>query len=464
MKYSELKDDELVDLDEAGFIDFDNMSSLDDEIPSDVLEILGYEISEAEKLRAEGKEFEKEAAEIRSNQEPIEDPKTDPKELAQDIMEKGLNNGMDYNQVLTKIAGFPKFSRSQLKQDPWYKQLAYYYGDIFSGPGRAIMSLSGEGEVLETMGKPSESTVESIVESPAGIAAALAGPVVAPIIAGLGTLKGGLALAGIGAAESVGDELYQNEDNDLVDLLVAGSIGAAAPSVGKGLLKLVKAKGIAIKNIAQLDKTLDDIKGMFIKKGVDPDFADEIIKIQGKKIASGELGGISYIPKLDVKQQAAKKVFDSNIDTFEKQLEEKAMDMLSDQPWNPKQAEYTVEQIYSDLFYPLKRKLQKEVGESGGSVLERVDNIDLAKKGRDIKKSVLAKIEKKAKEIMSAKEALNSQGVSLRNLAVRTPAKDMIRKGRERTSERTGQVGETSSEEYGGERVKLNSLTNLRQF
>jgi len=94
---------------------------------------------------------------------------TDPIKLTDYIMSNALNEGLSYEEVLQQVAAFPEGVRSHLKGDPWYKQLAYQVGDYGSAPGRLFMSTFFEdGDILETMGKPSETIPEKFVESPAG--------------------------------------------------------------------------------------------------------------------------------------------------------------------------------------------------------------------------------------------------------------------------------------------------------
>jgi len=245
---------------------------------------------------------------------------TDPIKLTDYIMSNALNEGLSYEEVLQQVAAFPEGVRSHLKGDPWYKQLAYQVGDYGSAPGRLFMSTFFEdGDILETMGKPSETIPEKFVESPAGAVGTAAVP-----------------LAGIAAAAALADEAYQNDEANVLDYMVAGTIGAAAPAVGKFVKKL--ASGLIKGGYKQLkfDELTKGIKNAFAGAGVRPDYADEVLKAHGKEIKEIFKKTGMYFPEKEVSKTAFKKgtkeAIDKSIDLDFKKFRNHIVDLLGKNP------------------------------------------------------------------------------------------------------------------------------------
>ena len=125
MKYSELNDDELIDLDEAGFINFDNMTTLDNEVPNDVLGALGRDTVTTPEAEA-----------------PVEEESNIPMDVAKSIFPryvKGIEEGRDVVEPIDVEKGqlgsfLPGVSN---------EQLAAYLGDTVSVPGRALSAIVG---------------------------------------------------------------------------------------------------------------------------------------------------------------------------------------------------------------------------------------------------------------------------------------------------------------------------------
>ena len=146
MKYSELSDNELLDLDKAKFISIDDMSSLDQNIPSDVLEALGYSSDE---ILTRQNTAEKDALNITNY--TTDEPKAidDPIELR-----KGIQNkyGLTEQQAREYVSLLPGQAREALKGNE-FAPLATI-GDMYSAGGDLLVGLLQNDEpLLESMAR-----------------------------------------------------------------------------------------------------------------------------------------------------------------------------------------------------------------------------------------------------------------------------------------------------------------------
>jgi len=259
MKYSELSDNELLDLDKAGFISFDDMSSLDQNIPSDVLEALGYSSDE---ILTRQNTAEKDALNITNY--TIDEPKTidDPVELRRGIQNK---YGLTEQQAREYVSLLPGQAREALKGNE-FAPLATI-GDMFTTGGDLLLGLLQNDEpLLESMARidpnPYTSTGEpkgmlryvgeSILKSPSTYATMPLGGFIGQGVSKVlpAFFKTGTRMANVGnkAAQGVGqtvadiafdestrpDELGNISGMNLgLSLLGGGALGAAAGGIAK---------------------------------------------------------------------------------------------------------------------------------------------------------------------------------------------------------------------------------------
>jgi len=270
MKYSELSDNELLDLDKAGFISFDDMSSLDQNIPSDVLEALGYSSDE---ILTRQNTAEKDALNITNY--TIDEPKTidDPVELRRGIQNK---YGLTEQQAREYVSLLPGQAREALKGNE-FAPLATI-GDMFTTGGDLLLGLLQNDEpLLESMARidpnPYTSTGEpkgmlryvgeSILKSPSTYATMPLGGFIGQGVSKVlpAFFKTGTRMANVGnkAAQGVGqtvadiafdestrpDELGNISGMNLgLSLLGGGALGAAAGGIAKTGRAAVKPKDI----------------------------------------------------------------------------------------------------------------------------------------------------------------------------------------------------------------------------
>ena len=239
-KYSELNDDELLDLDKAGFINFDSLASLDAEVPNDVLNALGRDTVEA------------------SATQPI------TSEPAAEV-DSGVNS--------IDAALFPRSTKADERGADLSEGLASAVGDVSSLTGRLISGLAGgvkrliEGDLsasqqvqayLDDIGQirgTEEQNVflrfiEDVVRDPALILSAFTGGTVGPLVKALqspakmatGSVLGKAipyATSAIkGAVAGVTDVFGQDVMNDYAldedkiqasDYALGGTVGAVMP-------------------------------------------------------------------------------------------------------------------------------------------------------------------------------------------------------------------------------------------
>ena len=325
MNYSELKDDELVDLDKAGFINFDNMESLDDAVPNEVLEVLGYTVkpqSERQRLGMKREEYgqyvaEQEGAtpeaqaqrerEIWKQENPIISkivPSYDPVAGEQAISQSADPRKMDEATIDDLTAGFEGLQKSfiapvkDIATVPQRGGLAAGTGAIAKGaeiytggdlPIGDIMSESfGRTGARKDMGL-AEATAEDILRDPLLFAPGVQG---SKLLGKMG-FEAGL--------EGVSQAIDPNKQFDVGSIVTGGLVPAAGAGLSEGAKRLAKSK-YGEQGAELLKEGLIPLFGGPKKK-----LAKEIEKSTAGRTIESKLSDIESLQRSELERQAMEK-------------------------------------------------------------------------------------------------------------------------------------------------------------